>query len=81
MVTVHPRPTRTEQTTERFQRRAAEFGVSVSEKERLGSKSAIGRLINAFEGSAVVAFLASPVAVAVNGDAGAVGGGQPGAIY
>jgi NAD(P)-dependent dehydrogenase (short-subunit alcohol dehydrogenase family) len=41
----------------------------------------IGRLVTAEEVAAVVAFLASPRSVAVNGDAIAVGGGTPGPIY
>lgn len=41
----------------------------------------LGRIVDASEVAAVVAFLASPRAVAVNGDALAVGGGAPGSIH
>jgi NAD(P)-dependent dehydrogenase (short-subunit alcohol dehydrogenase family) len=41
----------------------------------------IGRLVTADEVAAVVAFLASPRSVAINGDAIAAGGGTIGAIY
>jgi enoyl-[acyl-carrier-protein] reductase (NADH) len=39
------------------------------------------KIITAEEIAHVVTFLASPKAVAVNGDAVAAGGGAPGAIY
>ncbi|RKS71467.1 short-subunit dehydrogenase [Motilibacter peucedani] len=43
--------------------------------------TSIGRMVTADEVAAVVTFLASPLSVAVTGDAVAVGGGTPGAIY
>lgn len=46
-----------------------------------GPASSIGRPVTASEVAAVVAFLASPRSVAINGDAVAVGGGHPGPIY
>jgi len=41
----------------------------------------VRRFIDAAEVAAVVAFLASPRSVAINGDAIACGGGQPGVIH
>jgi enoyl-[acyl-carrier-protein] reductase (NADH) len=41
----------------------------------------IRRIVTSEEVADVVAFLASPRSVAVNGDAIAAGGGAPGAIY
>ena len=73
---VHPGLTWTERTPVDLQRRATEAGVTVEEvSARLGSRSAIGRLVTADEVADVVAFLASPRSVAINGDAVPVGGG------
>jgi NAD(P)-dependent dehydrogenase (short-subunit alcohol dehydrogenase family) len=41
----------------------------------------LGRHVTAAEVANVIAFLCSPLSVAINGDAIAVGGGAPGAIY
>jgi enoyl-[acyl-carrier-protein] reductase (NADH) len=58
------------------------LGVPAEEVERRWGKSnLIGRLVTAEEVAQVVAFLASPKSIAINGDAIAVGGGTPGAIY
>jgi NAD(P)-dependent dehydrogenase (short-subunit alcohol dehydrogenase family) len=46
-----------------------------------GARSSIGRVVTAAEVADLVAFLASPRSVAVNGDAIAAGGGTPGVIY
>jgi len=62
---VHPGATVTERTP------PAHFAESVS----------IGRLVTAAEVADVIAFLASPRSVAINGDAIAVGGGARGAIH
>jgi len=62
---VHPGATVTERTP------PAHFAESVS----------IGRLVTAAEVADVIAFLASPRSVAINGDAIAVGGGVRGAIH
>ena len=40
-----------------------------------------GKLISSEEVADVIVFLASPRAVAVNGDSIAAGGGQPGSIH
>jgi NAD(P)-dependent dehydrogenase (short-subunit alcohol dehydrogenase family) len=65
---VHPGATRTERT------------VAGSEQE-LARSSSIGRIIESSEVAAVVAFLASPKSVAINGDAISAGGGSLGSIY
>jgi NAD(P)-dependent dehydrogenase (short-subunit alcohol dehydrogenase family) len=79
---VHPGVTVTEQTPQNLEQRAARAGVSVAEVERrLGTSIGIGRLVTADEVAAVVAFLASPKSVAINGDAIVVGGGAVGPVY
>ena len=79
---VHPGVTVTEKTPEILAMRAERAGVSVAEIERrLGAAVGVGRLITADEVAAVVAFLASPKSVAVNGDAITVGGGAIGPVY
>jgi NAD(P)-dependent dehydrogenase (short-subunit alcohol dehydrogenase family) len=79
---VHPGITVTEKTPEILAMRAERAGISVAEVERrLGASVGVGRLITADEVAAVVAFLASPKSVAVNGDAITVGGGAIGPVY
>jgi len=62
-------------------------GATVTERTqpdaaaRLAAGVSIGRVVTAAEVADVVAFLASPRSVAINGDAIAVGGGAPGAIH
>jgi NAD(P)-dependent dehydrogenase (short-subunit alcohol dehydrogenase family) len=54
----------------------------VAEVERqIGASVSIGRIVTAAEVAAVVAFLASPKSVAINGDAITAGGGAVGPIY
>ena len=72
----------TEKTQEMLAGRAARAGVSVDEVERqTGASVSIGRIVTADEVASVVAFLASPRSVAINGDAIAVGGGAVGPIF
>ncbi|HEX3791642.1 MAG TPA: SDR family oxidoreductase [Pseudonocardiaceae bacterium] len=79
---VHPGLTGTERIAGVVERLAAEQGVSTEEVEaRIGGDNTIGRIVTAAEVADVVAFLASPRSVAITGDAVAVGGGAPGAIY
>ena len=79
---VHPGVTVTEKTPEILAMRAERAGISVAEVERrLGASVGVGRLITADEVAAVVAFLASPKSVAINGDAITVGGGAIGPVY
>ena len=47
----------------------------------MGASSIVGRLITSEEIADVVAFLASPRSVAINGDTITVGGGSKGTIY
>jgi NAD(P)-dependent dehydrogenase (short-subunit alcohol dehydrogenase family) len=79
---VHPGTTRTEKTPAVVAARAAAAAVAPEEIERrMAATNSIRRLIDAREVAYVVAFLASPKSVAINGDAIAVGGGAPGAIH
>jgi NAD(P)-dependent dehydrogenase (short-subunit alcohol dehydrogenase family) len=81
-VCVHPGLTRTEKTPEVVKRRAAAQGVDASEIEsQMAASNLVGKLIAAEEIAHVVAFLASPKSVAINGDVIAAGGGARGAIY
>ena len=68
VVALHPGATRTERTDP-----AAE--------KSLASHVSIGRIVDSSEVANVVAFLASPKSVAINGDAIAVGGGSLGTIH
>ena len=65
---VHPGATRTERTKRESER---ELAANVS----------IGRIVDAAEVAYVVAFLASPKSVSINGDALTTGGGSLGSIY
>jgi len=79
---VHPGTTRTERTSARLAELAAERSVTIADVERgLGARISIGRIVDAGEVADVVAFLASPRSVAINGDAIACGGGARGAIH
>ena len=78
---VHPGLTRTEATPGVAARLAAARGISEEDAERSLGSNSIRKLVDAEEVAWVVAFLASPRSVAVNGDAIACGGGQPGVIY
>ena len=68
VVAVHPGATRTEKT-------------SADDEARLAQGNSIRRLIDSSEIAYLVAFLASPRSIAVNGDAIAAGGGSPGTIH
>jgi NAD(P)-dependent dehydrogenase (short-subunit alcohol dehydrogenase family) len=65
---VHPGATRTERTDAQAEQTAAK-------------NNSIGRIVDASEVAAVVTFLASPLSVAITGDAIAAGGGSPGTIH
>ncbi len=82
VVCVHPGRTRTEKTAGVFERDAKAQGVTADEIERrMAGHNLVHRLITAEEIAHVVAFLASPKSVAINGDSIAAGGGAPGAIF
>jgi NAD(P)-dependent dehydrogenase (short-subunit alcohol dehydrogenase family) len=65
---VHPGATRTERT-------------DPASEAKLASSVSIGRIVDAEEVAWVVAFLASPKSVAINGDAIQTGGGSLGVIH
>jgi NAD(P)-dependent dehydrogenase (short-subunit alcohol dehydrogenase family) len=80
-VCVHPGLTRTEKTPGVIERRAAAQGVAPAEiAKQMDALNLVGKLITAEEIADLVAFLASPKSVAINGDAIAAGGGIRGAI-
>jgi NAD(P)-dependent dehydrogenase (short-subunit alcohol dehydrogenase family) len=82
VVVVHPGMTRTERTAEALAAMADARGTTPAELEqRLESAVSIKRLVTAAEVASVVAFLASPKSVAMNGDPVVVSGGAPGPIY
>ena len=68
VVAVHPGATRTERT-------------DPAQEQALAANVSIGRIVDAREVAWLVAFLASPLSVAVNGDAIAAGGGSLGTIH
>jgi NAD(P)-dependent dehydrogenase (short-subunit alcohol dehydrogenase family) len=81
-VCVHPGLTRTEKTPDVVARRAAVQGVDPVEIEKqMAGLNLIGKLISAEEIAYLVAFLASPKSIAINGDVIAAGGGARGAIH
>ncbi|HXJ02761.1 MAG TPA: SDR family oxidoreductase [Micropepsaceae bacterium] len=79
---IHPGVTRTEKTAALVQRRAEAAGVSPDDIERrMAEANTIHHLVTAEEIADIIAFLASPKSIAINGDVIAAGGGMPGAIY
>ena len=79
---VHPAFTRTETTDELLTSMARDRGVDVKEVEAgLAKGISIGRIVRAEEIASVVAFLASPLSIAITGDAIPAGGGARAAIY
>ncbi len=79
---VHPAATRTERSMAQVRELAEREGISLeaAEQRRLGAGNLLRRPIDASEIGYVVAFLASPKAIAVNGESIAVTGGTPGWI-
>jgi NAD(P)-dependent dehydrogenase (short-subunit alcohol dehydrogenase family) len=79
---IHPGMTFTERGVANVQRVAQAQGISEDEaKQRLFTNNAIGQLIDATDIGAIVTFLASPRAKAINGDVIAAGGGARGSIH
>jgi NAD(P)-dependent dehydrogenase (short-subunit alcohol dehydrogenase family) len=79
---VHPGATRTDTMTKALAANAAARGVTVEEVEReFGAAISIGRIVTAQEVASVIAFLASPLSVALNGDPIIASGGALGPIY
>jgi NAD(P)-dependent dehydrogenase (short-subunit alcohol dehydrogenase family) len=79
---VHPWVTETEGVQTMIRNVAAAKGLTEPEfKQGLAADVSIGRLVQPSEVAQVVAFLASPLSVAINGDAIAAGGGILGPIF
>jgi len=79
---VHPGATITESSPAIFAGLAEAAGVDEAEiVRRFVSAVSIGRLVTAEEVASTVAFLASPLSIAINGDSIAVGGGTKGPIH
>jgi NAD(P)-dependent dehydrogenase (short-subunit alcohol dehydrogenase family) len=79
---VHPGLTRTERTADVIARRAEAEGLTPEEVERrMAEGNTVRRLIDARDIAYVVAFLASPKSIAINGDVIAAGGGAPRSIH
>jgi NAD(P)-dependent dehydrogenase (short-subunit alcohol dehydrogenase family) len=82
VTTVHPGTTRTERTPGLIASRAEKQGISEAEmEERMAAGNSINKIVDASEIAWVVAFLASPKSIAINGDTISVGGGAPGYVY
>jgi NAD(P)-dependent dehydrogenase (short-subunit alcohol dehydrogenase family) len=78
---VHPGMTRTATFQKRMTERAQVEDTTVEALEEQFASNSIHRLVDADDVAAVVAFLASPLSVAITGDPIAVAGGAVGAIY
>ena len=79
---VHPGLTRTEATPDRIAGIAAQSDISLEEAEaRMASANSLRRIIDADDIANIVAFLASPKSVAINGDTIAAGGGVGSGIH
>jgi NAD(P)-dependent dehydrogenase (short-subunit alcohol dehydrogenase family) len=79
---VHPGLTRTEATPGVLAAQAAAAGVEPAEIERrMAGRNLTRALIDASQVAAVIAFLASPLSVSINGESIACGGGTPGVIH
>jgi NAD(P)-dependent dehydrogenase (short-subunit alcohol dehydrogenase family) len=79
---VHPGWTVTERTAEQIAAYASARGITEAAAQAMLAKGvSIGRPVTAAEVAHVVAFLASPRSVAINGDAIAAGGGARGPIH
>ena len=81
-ICVHPGLVRTEATPGVVAARAKAQGISEVEVEKaMAGRNLIRHLVTAEEIANVVTFLASPKAIAINGDAIPAGGGTPGTIF
>lgn len=79
---VHPGLTRTEATPAVIKWRAETTGRSEAEIEKsMAEGNVVKKLIDAQDIAVIVTFLASPLSIAITGDAIAAGGGAPRAIY
>jgi NAD(P)-dependent dehydrogenase (short-subunit alcohol dehydrogenase family) len=81
-ICVHPGLIRTEATPGVIAAQAKAQGVSELEIEkRMDGRNLVKKLITAEQIGYLVAFMASPKAIAINGDSIPAGGGTPGSIY
>ena len=79
---VHPGLTWTESMQEMMEQQAASRGEPLEQaRQRLAQQNAVRRIIEAEDVAQVVAFLASPLSVAITGDSIAAGGGVGRAIH
>ncbi|MGD0198529.1 MAG: SDR family oxidoreductase [Solirubrobacteraceae bacterium] len=79
---VHPGATLTERVDAALTSHAQLEGIDRAELERrLAERASIGRIVTSAEVANVIAFLSSPLSVAITGDAIPVGGGQRGVVH
>jgi len=79
---VHPGLTITEVTPPLVQRIADAKGISMEEAAaEVGADVGVGRMMTADEVATVICFLASPRAIAINGDPVVASGGSKGWVY
>jgi NAD(P)-dependent dehydrogenase (short-subunit alcohol dehydrogenase family) len=79
---VHPGLTRTERTAALVEAQARAQGISADlVLQRMADGNSIRHLVDAAEVANVVAFLASPKSIAINGESVAAGGGAPRSIH
>jgi NAD(P)-dependent dehydrogenase (short-subunit alcohol dehydrogenase family) len=79
---VHPGLTRTERTEGLVREQAKAQGLTEADLlARMAGGNSIRHLVDASEVASVIAFLASPKSIAINGDAIAAGGGAPRSIH
>ncbi|MBV9578352.1 MAG: SDR family NAD(P)-dependent oxidoreductase [Chloroflexi bacterium] len=78
---IHPGLTRTEKTPGVVAALAERQGISQADAEQRMVNNLVGRWIDASDIAHIATFLASPKAVAINGDVIAAGGGARGSIY
>ncbi|GGM13838.1 short-chain dehydrogenase [Streptomyces fumigatiscleroticus] len=82
VVSVQPGATRTRTWLDNLESQATATGLSPAELEaRSAAAVSIGRIVEPHEVASVVAFLASPLSVAINGDTIITSGGVKGPIY
>lgn len=80
--TIHPGTTRTERSTPMYEEQAQRQGVTLDEVESgVASGIAVRRIIDAVEVAYAAAFIASPKAGSITGEAIATGGGVGGAVH
>jgi NAD(P)-dependent dehydrogenase (short-subunit alcohol dehydrogenase family) len=79
---VHPGMTVTEKTPGLLERQAKANNITVAEMEkRMDSRNVNRKVVTMEQVADVIAFLASPRSVAINGDIIAAGGGAPGTVH